>query len=209
MAEATKKPAAKPNKSAKKHPAIRIHKHMRVSDILTLLPDAGPIVAEYGLHCFSCEANAYETLDEGCKTHGFRDTEIDDLVTDLNELLSNRASRPQVLTVTNDAADALLSVLQSEGKPDWGLSVGLDEGGGFCMEFAKDAAKEDKTFEKNGLRIFASTITLGSIGGATIDFREGRFKLDLPEDSKKTCACGKGEECGCKGEKCICSDKKQ
>lgn len=205
MTTAKKKPAG----TAEKNGAVVISKHMRVSDILTLLPDAGPLVAQYGLHCFSCEANAHETLDEGCRTHGFSDEDIDDLVTDLNELLSSRPERPQTLSVTKDAAVALMSMLENEGKSDWGLSVGLDEGGGFCMEFAKAASADAKTFQNNdvpALRVFATTVTLGSIGGATIDFRDGRFKLDLPEDSKKTaCGCTDGGTCGCKdGGECGC-----
>lgn len=213
MTTKPKKPAAGAKNSVKPmRPTI--DKHMRVSDILTLLPDAGPIVAQYGLHCFSCEANAYETLDEGCRTHGFSDADIDDLVTDLNELMQNRPERPQTITVTKDAALTLKNVLENEGKGDWGLSVGLDNGGGFCMEFVKDAADGDKIFGNDDvpqLKVFASVVTLGSIGGATIDFRDGRFKLDLPEDptspdglrgagqklQKQSCGCKDNGKCGC------------
>lgn len=181
---------------------------MRVSDILTLLPHAEPLVAQYGLHCFSCAANAYETLDEGCRTHGFSDQDIDDLVKDLNELLKDQSARPQKLTLTKDAALALKEILSAEGKVDWGLLVGVDEGGGFCMEFVEKPAVDDQICtneEVPDVRMFASVLTLNSIGGATIDFREGRFKLDVPPMAKG-CKCGKGEECGCEGGgECGCS----
>lgn len=183
-----------------KKKAQSIAKAMRVAEILALLPEAEPVLAQYGLHCFHCSANVYETLDEGCKTHGFTDEDIGDLVTDLNELLESRPARPQTLTLTLPAAQALVGIAKGEGKEGQGLEVGVDEGGGFCMEFREKPAEGDRTFfhaDAPAMQIFASALTLQRIGGATIDFRDGRFKLDLPEDAqKKGCACGKGE-CGC------------
>ncbi len=174
---------------------------MRVAEILSLLPEAEPVIAQYGLHCFHCSANAYEALDEGCRTHGFTEEDIDDLVTDLNELLKNRPERPQMLTITLPAAEQLRGIAEQEGKAGQGLLVGVDENGGFCMEFQEKASPDVRVFfhiDAPDMQIYATLLTLQRIGGATIDFREGRFKLDLPEDSmKKECACGKGT-CGCR-----------
>lgn len=173
---------------------------MRVAEILALLPEAESVIAQYGLHCFHCSANAYEALDEGCRTHGFTEEDIDDLVADLNELLRNRPARPQTLIITLPAAEALLGIAKGEGKEGQGLEVGVDEGGGFCMEFCAKPGKDDRVFshpDAPAMQIFASNLTLGRIGGATIDFREGRFKLDMPEDqTAHACTCGK-RECGC------------
>jgi hypothetical protein len=100
----------------------------------------------------------------------------------------------------------------------WGLQVGLDVNGGFAMELVEKAAADEKTFSCDdvaGVFLCASSMTLFSIGGATIDFREGRFKLDLPEDQtspsglrptsamKKTCCQGK-DACDCGGGECGC-----
>ncbi len=187
--------------------SLSIHKHMRVADILTLLPHAEPVVAQYGLHCFNCSANAYETLDEGCKTHGFTDQDIDDLVNDLNELFKDQSVRPKQLTLTKEGAMALRGILEGENKLDCGLLVGVDEGGGFCMEVRENPSINDTTFansEVPEVRIFASAITLNAIGGATIDFRDGRFKLDVPPLAS-SCGCGSGKECACKnGGECGC-----
>lgn len=69
---------------------------MIVSDIIAILPEAESVVTEYGLHCFRCEAGSLETLEEGCISHGFETEEIDELVDDLNNLLLDKPSRPQV-----------------------------------------------------------------------------------------------------------------
>ena len=177
---------------------------MRVSEILALLPEGGPVLAEYGLHCFGCAANVLETLEEGCVSHGFQDAEIDQLVLDLNTLLRDRPPRPEVLHVTLPAAKGLKEVMESEGRGGQGLLVTLDETGGFCLEFRDTAAKGEKTFfhrEEPDVRVFASSQTLQRIGGSTIDLREGRFKLDLPDDLKPP-------TCGCGGGRCSCADRK-
>jgi len=102
-----------------------ISRRMCVSEILAMLPEAGPVVAQYGLSCFSCEAREFETLEEGCRSHGFPDEEIDDLVSDLNELLQSRPPRPQTLSVSAAAALRLRAVLAAEEKAGWVLVVGV------------------------------------------------------------------------------------
>jgi len=38
-------------------------------------------------------------------------------------------------------------MLEAEGKLGWGLMVGLDETGGFSMEFVEKKQKDDRTFQ--------------------------------------------------------------
>ena len=178
---------------------LTISRHMNVAEILRLLPDAGPLLAQYGLSCFGCPANTVETLGDGCMGHGFSDEDVDDLVRDLNDMLRAQPSRPQSLTLTREAAVRLKDVLVAE-KMTGGLEVRIDEAGGFCLEFAEKAQEDHKRFSHADVpevTLFASPITLARIGGATIDFREGRFKLDVGEEAKG-CACASGGECGCR-----------
>jgi hybrid cluster-associated redox disulfide protein len=176
-----------------------IEKTMLVSQIIELCPEAATIVPEYGLHCFSCSASALETLEEGCLGHGFSESEIDELVSDLNEIVLRRPARPGILTITPAAARAVRPVLEEEGKLGHGLAVIADGQGGFCMEVREKARDDDRIFtsvEEPEIRFFASPLTLAHIGGSRVDYREGRFKLDLPEDAAHACACG--GKCACK-----------
>jgi hypothetical protein len=175
---------------------------MTVAEILALLPTSEGLLAEYGLHCFHCAFNVSETLEEGYLSHGFMEDQLEDLVRDLNEMLRTQPKRPPTLTLTKDAAHALGEILHAEGKTDGVLQVGLDEHGTFCLEFRELPAPESSVFfhrEVPEVRIHASALTLSRIGGATIDLRDGRFKLDLPEHTKTphACACGGKGTCAC------------
>ncbi len=163
---------------------------MRIQEVMVLCPEAADIMAEYGLHCFSCSIGGIESIQDGCKMHGFDDETIDVLIDDLNEAIRSESPRPQVLTITREAARAIRRIAQSEKKEGQGLVVIMDADGGFCMEFRKKPDPDDSVFTNEhepDVRILASSLTLWRIGGATIDYREERFKLDLPKDDDCTC----------------------
>ena len=193
------------NKGKTPHGAV-IHRQMPIAEIITLLPEAQSVLAEYGLHCFSCAGSEFENLVDGCRGHGFLDEEIDELVDDLNQMFRDLPERPQTITLTLEGARAIKGVAEKEGRADQVLEIIADAAGGFCMEFQTETGRttalqavDGKTFSNPdvpGVRLLASPLTLARIGGATIDFREGRFKLDLLEDAKSGCGCSKGS-CGC------------
>ncbi|TSC80475.1 MAG: hypothetical protein G01um101425_129 [Candidatus Peregrinibacteria bacterium Gr01-1014_25] len=170
---------------------------MRVQEIITILPEAEPVLARYGLHCFACDYSDIETLEDGCASHGFPAEDIAMLVGELNELLRARPARSQTLNVTQPAAEHLRAIAEAEQRLSQALEVVADGHGGFCMEFRADIPAEALVFSHSAvdLTIIALPLTLARIGGATIDFREGRFKLDLPEE--RGCCGKKSEECGC------------
>jgi|GEM_PF-240587 len=189
---------ARPSKA--KPTTSRITRDMAVADILALCPEATPILAEYGLHCVGCSANGLETMEVGCKSHGFSDEEIGELVDDINLLIERQPDRPKTLDISTSAAVAIRDVAKSEGRSAQGLAVIVDGQGGFCMEFKDDAAEDETTFQNADVpevRVFASALTLKRIGGSRIDFREGRFKLDLPDAPVHACGCGEGKTCDC------------
>ncbi|OGJ59840.1 hypothetical protein A2881_01760 [Candidatus Peribacteria bacterium RIFCSPHIGHO2_01_FULL_55_13] len=176
---------------------------MRVIDIVTLVPQAADVMAAWGLHCSGCSVGGLESLEEGCKAHGYGEEEIRLLLEDIEEARGATSARPASIIITAPAARAIRAIGEQEGKlpsETAGLSVIVDGEGGFCMEFCDAPEEGDRIFlntEEPDVRVFASPLTLGRIGGATIDFRDGRFKLDLPEDS---CACLE-QSCGCATER--------
>ena len=66
------------------------------------------------------------------------------------------------------------------------------------MEFQKKLEPDLHPFgndKVDDFAIYVSPLTLWHVGGGTIDFRDGRFKLDLPED--KECCGNPQNGCGC------------
>ncbi len=167
-----------------------------VMDAIALHPKAADILAAYGLHCFHCAFATTDSIEAGARSHGLTDTDIENLVTDLQELIDTSPARPAVLTLTKAAAQALQKIGVAEEKKKVCLRVTTGTDGSFCMEFDDATTADDRIFTCEGVKnvsLVASSETLWRIGGSTIDFREGRFKLDLAE----TCECA-GKQCNCK-----------
>ena len=176
-----------------------VNRNMVVQEVLTLCPNAYAIMAEYGLHCSSCAIGGKEILVDGCKMHGFDDEMIDALIEDLNDAIQEQPDRPAHIDVTREAAEALSAVAEQEGITECFLAIVMDGNGGFCMEFQDEPEKDSNMFAHDDfpkVNVAVSPTILWRIGGAKIDYRDKRFKLDLPEDGIL------GEGCGCKDGSC-------
>lgn len=62
----------------------KITKRMTISEILDVQPEAMEVLLNAGLHCIGCGASSFEALEDGMRIHGFTDSEIDDIITQLN-----------------------------------------------------------------------------------------------------------------------------
>lgn len=133
--------------------------------------------------------------------HGIDDEMLTELISDINEAMEHMPPRLREITITEEAARAVMEVAKEEGKGGEGLAVIPDGSGGFCMEFRSEPEEGDRTFSNRDVPevcVFVSPLVLWRIGGASIDFRDGRFKLDLDE---------KAHECGCAPHSCGCREK--
>ena len=62
----------------------KITKDTIIADILTLAPDAVPLLAEVGMHCLGCPKAKSETLGEACESH---DVDVDAFLAKVNALV--------------------------------------------------------------------------------------------------------------------------
>ncbi len=189
-------PRTRQSKAAAKSFRPKVEADMNVMDVIALHPKAADILAEYGLHCFQCAFNTMDSLESGAKSHGLTDVDVENLVTDMQELIDASPPRTETLILTKEAAKALQLIAKKEKQKTVCLRVTTDGSGGFCMEFAGKPMKSDKMFRCKGIAgvsLIATKETLWSIGGSTVDFREGRFKLDIEEN----CVCN-SNACTCK-----------
>lgn len=171
---------------------------MTVKEIIAVFPTAADIMQEYGLHCFSCALGGQETLSEGCNIHGFDADTSAALIDDINEALANYKPESLEVTITKEAAEAIIEIGKREGKDTMALTIAVDSMNGFCLEFTEAPDSTDTVFfakEVPEVKVYVSPLYLLRVGGAVIDIRDGRFKLDLPEVDS---CCQGGGDCSCK-----------
>ncbi len=191
---------SEPAGTAKNAASQKLHVGMRVAEITALVPGAADVMSEYGLHCFSCALGGQETLAEAAVLHGFSEEQLTELIDDLEQVRMHQPTRPTTLIITPAAARGFLDIAKSEGGTEHMLRVIVDERGGFCLEFTASTNDDDATFacaEVPELTVCADPLTLGRIGGSTIDLRDGMFKLDIPEESQA--CCNPASPCSCSG----------
>ncbi|MCK5021248.1 MAG: DUF1858 domain-containing protein [Candidatus Peribacteraceae bacterium] len=175
---------------------IRITRDMSIGEIVALFPPAENILIEYGMHCTSCSVGAIESLEEGCQIHGFSEEVIEEILDDINTELIESPNKNPILTLTLEAATALRAIANAENMEKAYLHVIIGSDGCYCLEFATKEPEDGICFsreEETGIAVCASGLVLQRIGGATIDYKNDNFSLDLPEEK----CCGNKESEGC------------
>ncbi len=76
-------------KTARSQPVIT--KNTNLAELVDRYPLLAQVLAqEYGLHCVSCFAAGFDTLEAGAKLHGYDDEDIKEMVDYLNEILKTQ-----------------------------------------------------------------------------------------------------------------------
>lgn len=66
---------------------LKITKDSNIGEIAYEYPHLAQVLAEdYGLHCISCFAASFDTLESGAGIHGMNSQEIDEMVIRLNKI---------------------------------------------------------------------------------------------------------------------------
>ena len=66
-----------------------ITKNILILEIAERYPRLADILVEkYGFHCLGCSMSAVETLAEGAMGHGMSKKEVEEMVTELNDLVN-------------------------------------------------------------------------------------------------------------------------
>jgi iron-sulfur cluster assembly protein len=105
--------------------------------------------------------------------------------------------RPQILTLTEAAAERVKKLMALSDQPVLGVRVGVTPQGcsglSYKMEYAKEERPGDEVIEDKGVKIFveptATMFLLGSEMDWVEDKLESRFVFSNP-NAKGTCGCG-------------------
>ncbi|MBI2971745.1 MAG: iron-sulfur cluster assembly accessory protein [Candidatus Aenigmarchaeota archaeon] len=182
----------------------QITKDMTISDILAKYPESAGIMQAYGLHCFGCHVNVYESLEGGTLGHGMDESVLNSMIQELNDFVSRKqteqpASQEQgTITLTQAAADKVLGLMKAQNKENNGLRVEVLRGGcaGYMynMDFEEQQQAHDMVIEDKGVRMFVDNQSMEHLKGTEIDYVEGLqesgFKINNP-NARSSCGCGK------------------
>ena len=106
--------------------------------------------------------------------------------------------RPQIMKLTDAAADRVREILSKSDKPMVGLRIGVKNGGCAGMEYTMDYVAEvnplDEVVEQDGARVLIAPMAQMFLIGTEIDYEvdllQAGFKFRNPNVAE---ACGCGE----------------
>ena len=106
--------------------------------------------------------------------------------------------RPQVMRLTEAAADRIKEVMARADSPVAGVRVGVKNGGcagmEYTMEYAKAAAPTDEIVEDKGVRILIDPKAVLFLLGTEMDYKREKLSAQFVfNNPNQTSACGCGE----------------
>ena len=112
--------------------------------------------------------------------------------------MATARSKPQVMRLTDAAADRIKEVMAKAERPVVGVRVGVKNGGcagmEYTMEYAEAAAPTDEIVEDKGIRILVDPKAVLFLLGTEMDYRRDKLSAQFVfNNPNQTSACGCGE----------------
>ena len=106
--------------------------------------------------------------------------------------------RPQVMRLTETAAERVRQIMARSDKPVVGLRIGVKNGGcagmEYTMEWAEEAKPFDEVVEDKGVKVLIDPKAVMFLLGTEMDFQSTALKSGFTfNNPNQTSACGCGE----------------
>ncbi|HWV52587.1 iron-sulfur cluster assembly accessory protein [Pseudorhodoplanes sp.] len=106
--------------------------------------------------------------------------------------------RPQVMRLTEAAADRIKELIAKSDRPIAGLRVGVRNGGcagmAYTMEYAESVNPTDEVVEDKGVRILVDPKAVLFLLGTEMDYKSDKLSAQFVfNNPNQTSACGCGE----------------
>ena len=171
-----------------------ITKDMTISEVIEKYPSTIEALLMTGVHCIGCHVSYFETLEQGMKGHGMEDSEIDEVIIEMNNIIKNeKLNENEDFKITNKAALKIKEVLKEKK----GLRVEVIPGG--CSGYMYNIATEDKinnddkVIEEDNIKIIIDKESFELLKGSKLDYVDSLqgagFKIHNP-NAKSSCGCG-------------------
>ena len=112
--------------------------------------------------------------------------------------MPNSRPRPQVIRLTDAAAERIKYVMANAEQPIVGVRVGVKNGGcagmAYTMEYAEQAGPLDEVVEDKGVRILIDPKAVLFLLGTEMDYKVDKLSAQFVfNNPNQTSACGCGE----------------
>jgi iron-sulfur cluster assembly protein len=112
--------------------------------------------------------------------------------------MANPRPRPQVIRLTDAAAERIKYVIANAVEPVVGVRVGVKNGGcagmSYTMEYAKHIEKSDELVEDKGVRVLIDPKAVLFLLGTEMDYKTDKLSAQFVfNNPNQTSACGCGE----------------
>jgi iron-sulfur cluster assembly protein len=120
----------------------------------------------------------------------------------MNDMTTGKATtarpRPQVMRLTDAAADRIKDILARADRPIAGVRVGVKNGGcagmSYTMEYAEQVNATDEVVEDKGVRLLIDPKAVLFLLGTEMDFKTDKLSTQFVfNNPNQTSACGCGE----------------
>ncbi|MET0536378.1 MAG: Fe-S cluster assembly scaffold SufA [Xanthobacteraceae bacterium] len=106
--------------------------------------------------------------------------------------------RPQVIRLTDAAAERIKYVMANTASPVVGVRVGVKNGGcagmSYTMEYAEQINKADEVVEDKGVRVLIDPKAVLFLLGTEMDYKTDKLSAQFVfNNPNQTSACGCGE----------------
>ena len=107
-------------------------------------------------------------------------------------------NRPQVMRLTEAAADRLRALMAASGKEAEGVRIGVKNGGcagmEYVMEYAASVGPLDEVIEERGIKLLIDPKAVLFLLGTEMDYRVDQMRSGFVfNNPNQTSACGCGE----------------
>ncbi len=152
-----------------------ITKDMTLTEIIDQVPAAPDIMLDYGLHCFGCAFNGYETLEQGILGHGMSEGDLETILRELNEASEDLPTLTvKGITLTERALRKIEDIQEEESKTGWLLQVDFlkNEQGDrdFFLDFIEAPKKTYTPIRFESITLVFPTKAVKSLEGLQIDY---------------------------------------
>ncbi|MCX6803590.1 MAG: DUF1858 domain-containing protein [Candidatus Diapherotrites archaeon] len=140
-----------------------------LGEAINNFPEIAPVLAQAGLHCIGCHVSGYESIEQGCLSHGMSTKDVTALINQANARISEFEKMP-IVTFTVSAAKELNKRLGNKKF----VKITQVFGGEFDFEATNEKEKGDVlvpvTFEKKRITVLAGKKIERMLHGIGIDY---------------------------------------